>query len=283
MHFVDYEATVDFDDIDSTQDQGEDATNFIVDLSQAEPDYVDLSDIKVAANKTSIKASDYTVTIKNGAGEEVAADALKTPGTYTVTVVCDTELDNGDTVYGTASATVKVLHKVVKASDVFFSYNKQNVVGSKAVEYTGEDFSKAFSFKVTSGSAELVQGTDFDVVISKLQADGKKVVVDKVVDAGEYTISVVGKTVVFDNDSKVVTFKFVVDPVTKQGVFDLTNVAKYDAEALLKISGLLKGYTTTDNHGNPTDAFLYLPATGSVISPEFSFVDANGDVARSPG
>ena len=282
VHKADIEATVDFNNIDSVDASGETANSFIVDLSQADPDHVDLSDIKVFAGKDQLKAADYTVTVTDASGKEVAADALKTPGTYTVTVVCDTELDNGNTVYGTASATVKVLHKVVKASDVFFSYNKQNVVGSKAVEYTGEDFSKAFSFKVTSGSAELVQGTDFDVVISKLQADGKKVVVDKVVDAGEYTISVVGKTVVFDNDSKVVTFKFVVDPVTKQGVFDLTNVAKYDAEALLKISGLLKGYTTTDNHGNPTDAFLYLPATGSVISPEFSFVDANGDVTVLP-
>ena len=276
VHKADIEATVDFNNIDSVTASDETANSFIVDLSQADPDHVDLSDIKVTANNDQLKAADYTVTVKDASGKEVAADALKTPGTYTVTVVCDTELDNGKTVYGTASATVKVLHKVVKASDVFFSYNKQNVVNSKAVEYTGEDFSKSFSFKVTSGSAELVQGTDYDVVISKLQADGKKVVVDKVVDAGVYTISVVGKTVAFDNGAKTVTFGFTVDPVELTGTIDLSDVSAYKKSVEPKISELLEA---TDAAGKP---FLYLPATGSAIAPTYTYVDANDQVAVLP-
>ena len=281
VHKADIEATVDFNNIDSVTASDETANSFIVDLSQADPDHVDLSDIKVTANNDQLKAADYTVTVKDASGKEVAADALKTPGTYTVTVVCDTELDNGKTVYGTASATVKVLHKVVKASDVFFSYNKQNVVESKAVEYTGEDFSKSFSFKVTSGSAELVQGTDYDVVISKLQADGKKVVVDKVVDAGEYTISVVGKTVAFDNGAKTVTFGFTVDPVTLTASIDLSLENPYGVnDDVLEISDLLTAYKAGQNQ-NVFD-YHYLPATGSVISPKFTYTDVNKNVVELP-
>ena len=105
---------------------GETANSFIVDLSQADPDHVDLSDIKVTAGTVQLKAADYKVIVhgrlRQGGRRRRAEDPRHL---HPVTVVCDTELDNGMTVYGTASATVKVLHKVVKASDVFFSYNER--------------------------------------------------------------------------------------------------------------------------------------------------------------
>ena len=277
VHKADYEADIDFSNIDSSNKTDEDTTEFVVDLSEAEPDYVDLSDIVVEANNNPLKSTDYKVVVKNAAGEEVSADSLKTAGTYTVTVVCDTELDDGSTVYGTKSVKVKVLYNVIEASDVFFSYNKQNIEKDDdfKILYDGTDFSKGFSVKVTAGSKELAEGADYDVVITKTQKDGKKVVVDSVADAGEYNVAVTGKTFVLSGGSKTANFGFDVEPVKVAGVLNLEadgcNYGKLtNTVAGVTVNGPaisdLMNVTTTVNGSN-----YYLAETGSVIAPAFSY------------
>ena len=271
VHKADHEAAFKYDG------KAIDGKEFVTDLSEAEPVYFDLSKISVEADGKPLKSSDYKVVVKNAAGEEVSADSLKTAGTYTVTVVCDTELDNGKAVYGTASKTVKVLHKVVEAKDVFFSYNKQNIEKADdfKVLYDGSDFSKGFSVKVTAGSKELAEGTDYDVVITKTQKDGKKVVVDSVTDAGEYNVAITGKTFVLSDGSKTANFGFDVEPVKVVGTLKLEaadcnygNLTSTVAGVTVNgpaISDLMKVTAAVDGSN------YYLAETGSVIAPTFSY------------
>ena len=292
VHKADLVAKIDFSNIDSVDASDESANKFIVDLADSEPDHVDLSDIAVTVDATSeikgktLKASDYKVVVKNAAGEEVSADALKTPGKYTVTVTVDSEIDFdkvqgsgtvAKVVYGTATAEVEVRYNVVEASDVFFSYNKQNIETNDdfKVLYDGSDFSKGFSVKVTAGSKELAEGTDYTVEVTKTQKDGKKVVVDSVTDAGEYNVAVTGKTFVLSDGSKTANFGFDVEPVKVAGVLSLEAGSCNYGKLTNKVAGVdvngpaisdLMKVTAAVNGSN-----YYLAETGSVIAPVFSY------------
>ena len=278
VYYVDHEASIDFGN--AGLDKDEDGV-FDVVLNPVEPDYFDLSDIVVKSAKngssddvTLKKGTDYTVTVKNSAGEEVSEDTLKTPGSYFVTVTADTELAEGETVYGTKTVKVNVAYSVVEDVDVFFSFDKENYESDEVVTptYDGSDYFDSFSVKVTAGSKQLVEGTDYTVEVTKTQKDGKKVVVDEIVDAGIYDVAVKGVT--FPGTHH---FGIIVEPVTLTASnVDLANVADYENMSALKIADLLKAEDSEKRE------FLYIPATGSVIAPKFTYADVNKEVVELP-
>ena len=278
VYYVDHEASIDFGNAGLDKDSN---GVFDVVLNPAEPEYFDLSDIVVKSAKsgssdevTLKKGTDYTVAIKNSAGEEVSEDALKTPGSYFVTVTADTELAEGETVYGTKTVKVNVAYSVSEDVDVFFSFDKENYESNEVVTrtYDGSDYFDNFSIKVTAGSKQLAEGTDYTVVVTKTQKDGKKVVVDKMVDAGAYDVAVKGVTF-----SGTHHFGVTVEPVKLVASnVNLDKVAEYEKSSELKIADLLKAEDSEKKE------FLYIPATGSVIAPKFTYTDVNKNVVELP-
>jgi hypothetical protein len=200
-------ATIDFGNgtIQDTNESGTKVNSYTVSLDADEVTYFDLTDITATYNSTTtVKNSELTIVVKDADGNVVsdAATALKTPGTYYVTASVNGKVNKGtDYVAGSKTTKVVVEYAAPDASTTYMTYQGKNVDDELNVVYTGKDFVPDFAFKATSpnGNITYTQGTDYDLVITTT-VNGKTAEVTEIVDAGEYTVTVKGKT--FNGDVK---------------------------------------------------------------------------------
>ncbi|MDN0064898.1 S-layer homology domain-containing protein, partial [Collinsella ihumii] len=228
---------------------------FYVNNSEDKPTYFDLSHIKVRPER------DYTVTVTDDEGNVVdmaGKTQLTEPGTYYVKVDILSWGDDGKLTAGSDVAKVIVEYGSVYANtDIFMTYKGQNVVSSASDTYNGTDLSKNMAFTVKAGSKVLAQGTDYTVTFEKQAADGSRTVVDQIVDAGNYIITVDGVTF---NESAEFTFR--VDAVKPAYA-----IANWDIDADESV------YPNVDG---------YLMYTGDALNPTFRFFDADGNEIEVP-
>ena len=229
---------------------------YVVDLDDEKPDYFDLDEIAVTSKWSgagtkawNVPEEGYKVTVTDAAGNP--GDLTK-PGTYTVRVDVDYTFDDNGTsnwVAGQAVAKVVVAYDLEQDTDVFLSYDGQNVDESDAPYkkvYNGTDHVPHFSVVVKSAAGTLVEGADYTVSYEKIQDDGKVVEVDSIVDAGYYNVVVKG--ISFHEDYR---FQFDVTPITIEGEVQVVSPYVKDKKPALAW-------------------------TGEALTPEFRW-DSNGD------
>ncbi|MDN0064719.1 S-layer homology domain-containing protein, partial [Collinsella ihumii] len=185
-----------------------------ININLTEGESFDASKIKVRkADGSSVYAGDQLeVTYKQGS-KTVDASALAKAGTYTVTVRVKPFQDaDGNWVGGTDSFKVKVNGNQAYDTNVSFYLDGELADASESIDYSGADQLERVTAKVANpegGSFEY--GTDFTLEVKK---DGK--VVDSIVDAGEYEVTI--KPVTFEFASTVnkadYTFTLTVNPLT---------------------------------------------------------------------
>ncbi|MBM6687654.1 S-layer homology domain-containing protein [Collinsella tanakaei] len=228
---------------------------FYVNNSQDKPTIFDISHIKVERNLP------YTVTVTDDEGNVIdmgGKTQLTEPGTYYVKVEVFHWDANGKLTASTDVAKVIVEYGgVYESTDIFMTYKGQNVVSSASDTYNGTDLSKNMAFTVKAGDKTLVQGTDYTVTFEKQAADGTRTVVDQIVDAGNYIITVDGKTF-----TETAEFTFRVDAVKPAYA-----VANWDIDADEAVYPYIDGY---------------LMYTGEVLTPTFRFFDADGNEIEVP-
>ena len=141
----------------------------------------DLADVWV--DHADIDESDYTVTLTNADGVEVeSADAA---GAYTLTieVIPGSDFALG----GKKEAKFTVSTGSLATAEVTFTY-KGDVYSGAPIAYTGSDVLADVAVAVKLGNKTLVEGTDYELVVT--DASGAKVT--EAVDAGAYTMAVKG-------------------------------------------------------------------------------------------
>ena len=226
--------------------------------------YFDLSEIKVTYGNPSktLSTENYTVKVLDAEGNKVTGDvqaALKQPGKYTVVVEGTATIDGDFIVVDTASCKVNVGYgDLTQAAHAFLAVDGKNIDGSDSVEYTGEDFADTMEVKVVAGDKTLVEGTDYEVSVSKLNiSTGVYDAVDSMTDAGQYKVTIKGITCTFRGQQS----------SQQSTVFDLTVKPATIDKVEVKYS------LFSDKDGK--DGFL--PYTGEEITPTFVFYT---DVAK---
>ena len=225
------------------------------DLSEATVNYFDVTKISATVDSDKVPADQVKVAVTKADGSAATAADLKTPGKYNVSVDVYYTDANKQIVAQQESVAVDVFYSVAEETDVFFTYEGENVVSSAEDEYTGEDLSKKMAVKVYAGSKELAEGTDYTVLIEKKQSDGKWAAVESVVDAGDY--------------------RFTIKPIT----FQLTGGdGMIEFEVTQAVLAAVPNGTVTDRDKDG-DAKLgtFLPYTGSAIDVTFSFLNKDGE------
>ena len=248
--YADNDATIDFD---GCGDDADGDNVFYVNNSEDKPTYFDISHIEVTPDLP------YTVTVTDDEGNVIdmgGKTQLTEPGTYYVKAEVFHWASNGKLTASTKVVKVIVEYgNVYESTDIFMTYKGQNVVSSASDTYNGADLSKNMAFTVKAGDKTLVQGTDYTVTFEKQAADGTRTVVDQIVDAGNYIITVDGVTF-----SETAEFTFRVDALK---LTKATPVWDLDTDNLTGIDG-------------------YLMYTGEVLNPEYRFFDADGNEIAVP-
>lgn len=188
-----------------------------------------------AANKKALDFSKYTVKVYDSANKEVSEWAK--PGTYTAKV----KINDADLKYtGEASMTFEVVKSQVSTDDIAFMY-KGKVVNGITEIYDGTDVLESIQTYVKDADDDaLVEGTDYTVEVKK----GSETV-DKIVDAGEYTVTV-------------------------KGLKDAQN-ADITANNSITVN-IKKASITPELKGTFTkDSVTFLPYTGEEITPTFQY------------
>ena len=215
--------------------------NDTVDHSKGDADY-DLSKVYVLLdNGKKLDKSFYTVTVLDQAGNEVDAAKLKEAGVWTVKV----SIDAAKTEYlyaGEATAKITVKNGAVQSEDIVFALDGKVVSGTKAVTYTGEDFLSKVEASVKLGDKELVKGEDYTLKA----VDGDNNVVESIVEAGTYTVSVESDEYEFAKGTN--SLELVVNPAT-------VNFVRIDPASLM-----LEG-----------DTGLKVVYTGEAIAPKLQY------------
>ena len=192
---------------------------------------------------------DYTVSYLEN-GKAVSADKVKTPGTYTAVVTVD---DSTFTYGGSVEITFTVAAKEIDPSKIFVTYNGK-VTGEKLdVVYSGEDFLSKLEISATDIDGKEVPAGE---LVLEAKVGGK--VVDKIVDADTYTVTVKAKDgSMYEVKGGSDSFQIVVSPIV------LTKAV---------LHGTVRDY----KDGKLASEFL--PYTGSVLTPSWTFEDKDGAV-----
>ena len=187
------------------------------------------------ANKKALDSSKYAVKVYDADSNEVTE--WTKPGIYTAKV----KIDDADLKYtGEASMTFEVVKSQVSTDDIAFMY-KGKVVNGITEIYDGTNVLESIQTYVKDADDEaLVEGTDYTVEVKK----GSEVV-DEIVDAGDYTVTVKGLKDADNND------------ITSDNSIDVT-IKK------ASITPELKGTFTKDG-------VTFLPYTGEEITPTFQY------------
>ena len=218
--------------IDATSD-------FTTDYNSLNPNYFDVNDITVKENG---KELPFTVKVYDQFYNEATLDDLKTSGIWHVYVAVDS--DAVDYQYGGMSneMTVTVKNATVSSANVVFAYDGKNMdtASGKYTEATYDDTDLmghiTVSVKDNKGNV-LVQGKDYTLTVKN--EDGK--IVDSIVDAGTYTLTVTSPKYDFADGDCVLK----VNPA-RIASLDVSNMTKFG---------------TTE----------FFPYTGSAIEPEFVY------------
>ena len=212
------------------------------DYNSLNPDFFDVNDIEV---KTSAgKELPFVVKVYDKFYNEATLDDLKTSGTWHVYVAIDSADESVDYAFGGMSnmMTVTVNNASLSSANVVFAYDGQNMdtTDGKYTEatYDGTDLMEhiAVSVKDNKGNV-LTQDEDYTLTIK--DEDGK--IVDSIVDAGMYTLSVSSPKYDFaDGDCQLK-----VNPARIASV-DVSNMTEFGTAE-------------------------FFPYTGSAIEPEFVY------------
>ena len=211
-----------------------DADNFFYSAGQL-LSYYSLDNRRESFNTDLLKVVDddgtalkFNITIKDANGNTVEPGNLKTPGVYSITLSVDTD-HHEHKVGGKAVTKVRIIGGVVTSSDVYFSYNGV-IGGNNATDtYDGTNLLDNLAVAVYDDlGLELKQGEDYDVTVK--DADGN--VLDQIVDAGTYTITVSSDTYAMAND----TFTLKVNPVTVSNV-RVSNLTEFGKHAFFPYTG----------------------------------------------
>jgi hypothetical protein len=184
------------------------------DASKIKVIYKDAND-----NDKLLSTDQFEVTAVDADGNAVELSALKNAGEYTVTVKVLAE--KTDYQYcGSQSFKVSVTDGEISTATVYASYDKKlyDAADSVSDTYTGSDLSSKISISVEDNKNNvLTQGTDFNLVFKKT-VGSEKVVVDKIVDAGTYTVSLTSDKFAIKNSGNTVdsvdVLTIVVSPAT---------------------------------------------------------------------
>ncbi|MDM8275824.1 S-layer homology domain-containing protein [Enorma phocaeensis] len=212
------------------------------DYNSLNPDFFDVNDIKV---KTSTgKELPFAVKVYDEFYNEATLDDLKTSGTWHVFAVIDSANEDVDYAFGGMSnmMTVTVKNARLSSANVVFAYDGQNMdtTDGKYTEatYDGTDLMEhiAVSVKDNKGNV-LTQGEDYTLTIK--DEDGK--IVDEIVDAGDYVLSVSSPKYDFEDGDCALR----VNPA-RIASLDVSNMTKFGDKE-------------------------FFPYTGSAIEPEFVY------------
>lgn len=185
----------------------------------------------------------YTITVKDADGNTVTDTNLTQAGRYTVTVAIN--MNYSHYVYGgKKSIEVEIVNGFVSTADVYFTYD--GVIGGASATdtYDGTNLLDNLDISVYDDLKNpLTEGEDYDVVVKDKAGN----VVDEVIDAGVYTVTVSSDTYRMSDE----TFTLTVSPVQVNEV---------------RVSNL-----TTFG-----DKDVY-PYTGSDLNVELEYKDADGN------
>ncbi|WP_072374626.1 S-layer homology domain-containing protein [Thermophilibacter mediterraneus] len=215
-------------------------------------------DITKLTATTGSKDVTFTYTVQNAkTGASASVENLDDRGEWIVTAVANDKVD-GQRWVDAVSITVTNNNVLSDDANVFVSYDGELVPSGTPIKdtYTGEDLLGKLSVTVKAGDETLVEGEDYTVEVSTKDQTGKTVVVDKVVDHGNYTVTIKGKSFSLDTN----TYDFVVDKRT------LTKLAPSDAFA-----------SEVVYDGSAYRNVYYYAYTGEEIVPEYTFYDADGN------
>ena len=256
VYVGDKTADVMFDNMDLWQ-----GDHYYVDLNDDDQAF-DLSNIIAVVNSTTasvIKNKDLDIKVLNADATAADADALAKPGTHYVVVTYNKKVNDVPVV---ASEMVKVVTSytvdVAGRSDIYMSYDGENVEYAAEDVYTGEDLAKKMAFKVTAGDKTLVQGEDYTVTFKKVNDKGELETVEAVVDAGQYYVFVDGVSY-----SGQTIFGFRVNPLKPAYAVPVWDLKTSDDPATVYPDGVLI-------------------ETGAALSPSFTFYDADGNEVQVP-
>ena len=223
-----------------------------LDLSQQNldtPKVFDPSKVSVTDGKTSIDF-DIAYAKKQSDGTYVGVSDASKPGEYEATVTAK----SSDCTYG-GSVTIKFKVNATKIAvkDIFVTYDGKVTGDQLDVVYNGSDFLSQLKVSATDENGKEVPAGEL-----VLEAKEGTKAVDKVVDAGTYSVTVKAK----DGSMYVVgtgsdSFRIVVSPIK------LTKAV---------LHGTVRDYTD----GKLVSEFL--PYTGSVLTPSWTFEDKYGAV-----
>ncbi len=248
VYVGDKTADVKFDNMDLWQ-----GDHYYVDLNDDDQAF-DLSNIiaVIDGSGTIIKNKDLDIKVLNADATAADADALAKPGTHYVVVNYNKKI-NGVSVV--ASEMVKVVTSytvdVAGRSDVYMSYDGENVEYSAEDVYSGEDFTEKMAFKVTAGDKTLVAGDDYTVTFKKVNDKGDLETVESITDAGLYYVFVDGVSY-----SGQTIFAFRVNPLAPAYAVPVWDLR-------------------TDKNSENKLPQGYLIETGSELAPTFKFYDAD--------
>ena len=247
--FVTSEKTVTIDKVGSIVGTGHflyDGVTFgnqqiVTDYNSLNPDFFDVNDIEVSNGTEELP---FTVKVYDEFYNEATLDDLKTSGTWHVFAVIDSANEDVDYAFGGMSKemTVVVNNAMLSSANVVFAYDGENMdtTDGKYTEatYDGTDLMEhiAVSVKDNKGNV-LTQGEDYTLTIK--DEDGK--IVDEIVDAGDYVLSVSSPKYDFEDGDCALR----VNPA-RIASLDVSNMTKFgDTE--------------------------FFPYTGSAIEPEFVY------------
>ena len=209
----------------------------------------DPSKVTVTDGKASIDF-DIAYAKKQSDGTYVGVSDASKPGEYEATVTAK----SSDCTYG-GSVTIKFKVNATKIAvkDIFVTYDGKVTGDQLDVVYNGSDFLSQLKVSATDENGKEVPAGEL-----VLEAKEGTKAVDKIVDAGTYSVTVKAK----DGSMYVVgtgsdSFKIVVSPIK------LTKAV---------LHGTVRDYT----NGKLVSEFL--PYTGSVLTPSWTFEDKDGAV-----
>ncbi|OUO30914.1 S-layer homology domain-containing protein, partial [Olsenella sp. An293] len=160
-----------------------------IDLSEGQS--FDLSKVNVKDGTTKLDSDLVDVWVTDINGNVVDDAKLKTAGTWKVCARVNAEASE-EWAYGSnvQTVTVKVVNGKVATDEYAFLYKGEVVDAAKGIEaeYDGTDVLDDVTVVVKDGDETLEEGDDYTLEVKG--EDGK--VVDSIVDAGEYTLTVKG-------------------------------------------------------------------------------------------
>jgi hypothetical protein len=200
---------------------------------------------KVAVYETTAQEATvpYTITYTDKNGKEVTDTTA--PGTYYAVITAkSSDLSYG----GSERVKFEVRATEVKSNKIFVTYNGTLKTGTLTEPYTGEDILESLSVQAFDTKGKEVAASEFELKVTNTAGDE----VDKIVDAGTYTVEVEVKdnsTYTIDGDAKLT--------VTVEAV----NTTATTGNANIRLAGEPK-------LGGQTDTYAY---TGSAITPTFEY------------